>query len=212
MTVTDLPIEFQKGCLTRSELDPDPIVQFNAWYAQACEASVPYAHAMSLATVSKEGMPSIRTVLLKSADAHGFVFFTNYRSRKGRDIEQQSKVALLFLWKPLERQVTITGHATKIAAADSAAYFADRPRGSQLGAIASPQSQVVASRDYLEERFRAADRTYADRLIQRPEHWGGYCVKPRTIEFWQGRPSRLHDRFMYCLNSAQSWTIERLAP
>jgi len=212
MIVSDSPTEYQKGFLTRDELDPDPIVQFNLWYTQAYEASTPYAQAMSLATVSRAGVPNIRTVFLKQADAAGFVFFTNYQSAKARDIEHRPEVALLFLWKPLERQVTISGHATKIVAADSAAYYASRPRGSQLGAIASPQSQVIPSRDYLEEKFQAADRAYANKPIKRPEHWGGYCVKPRTIEFWQGRPSRLHDRFLYSANGDQSWTIQRLAP
>jgi pyridoxamine 5'-phosphate oxidase len=212
MTVVDSPNEYRKGCLTRNELDPDPIVQFDRWYTQACETSTPYAHAMSMATASKEGMPSIRTVFLQQADTAGFVFFTNYQSPKARDIEHRPEVALLFLWKTLERQVTVSGRAVKIGAADSSAYFSTRSRGSQLGAMISPQSQVVPSRDYLNAKFRVTDEAYTNKPIERPDHWGGYRVKPRTIEFWQGRPSRLNDRFLYSANDDQSWTIQRLAP
>jgi pyridoxamine 5'-phosphate oxidase len=212
MAIPDPPNEYKKGCLTRNELDPDPLVQFDRWYMQARNSSTPYAHAMSLATASKEGMPSIRTVFLKQADRAGFVFFTNYQSPKARDIERRPEVALLFLWKAMERQVTISGRAVKIPSADSADYFSTRCRGSQLGALISPQSQVVPSRDYLDKKFRVTDEAYSNKPIERPEHWGGYCVKPRTIEFWQGRPSRLNDRFLYSANEDQSWTIQRLAP
>ena len=212
MIVSDLPNEYQKGRLSRNALDPDPIVQFNSWYTQASETSLLYAQAMSLATVSPEGIPSLRTVFLKQADSAGFVFFTNYQSPKAQDIEQRPEVALLFLWKALERQVTISGRAVKIASADSSAYFATRCRGSQLGALISPQSQVIPSRDYLDKKFRVTDEAYSNKAIERPNHWGGYCVKPRSIEFWQGRPSRLNDRFLYSVNDDQSWTIQRLAP
>ncbi len=212
MTVPDSPNEYTKGCLTRNELDPDPLVQFDRWYTQACAASTPYPLAMSLATVSPDGTPSLRTVFLKQADAAGFVFFTHYQSPKARDIEHRPEVALLFLWKPLERQVTVTGRAAKIPASDSSAYYATRSRGSQLGAIISPQSQVIPSRDYLDQRFKVTDEAYANKSIERPKHWGGYCVTPHTIEFWQGRPNRLNDRFLYTICDDRSWIIQRLAP
>ena len=212
MTAPDSSNEYTKGRLTRNELDPDPLVQFDRWYTQAWDASIPYPHAMSLATASPDGTPSLRTVFLKQADRAGFVFFTHYQSPKARDIEHRSEVALLFLWKPLERQVTVTGHAAKISAADSSAYYSTRSRGSQLGAIISPQSQVIPSRDYLHERFKVTDEAYSSKPIERPDHWGGYCVTPGTIEFWQGRPNRLNDRFMYTANDDQSWAIQRLAP
>jgi pyridoxamine 5'-phosphate oxidase len=212
MTIADSSNEYRKGCLTRNELNPDPLVQFDRWYMEACNSSTPYPHAMSLATVSPEGIPSIRTVFLKHADRAGFVFFTNYQSPKAHDIEYRPEVALLFLWQALERQVTITGQAVKIASADSTDYYATRSRGSQLGAIVSPQSQVIPSRDYLDNKFRVTDEAHSSKAIERPAHWGGYCVKPHRIEFWQGRPSRLNDRFLYSTNGDQSWKIQRLAP
>jgi pyridoxamine 5'-phosphate oxidase len=198
--------------LKRSELDPDPFRQFEQWFEQAIDSGIPEPNAMSLATVAESGQPWLRTVLLKLFDERGFVFFTNYGSRKAEQLESNPKVALLFPWVALGRQVKITGDAEKIPMAESLKYFATRPRGSQIGAWASPQSQVITSRSLLEAKFDEMKRKFSEGHIPLPSFWGGYRVTPDTIEFWQGRENRLHDRFMYTRADDGNWHIERLAP
>jgi pyridoxamine 5'-phosphate oxidase len=191
------------------EVDPNPFVQLDQWITRAREFSVVEANAMVLATVDQHNHPSARTVLLKDLDERGLVFFTNYESRKGRDIASNPSVALVFNWLPLERQVRIEGTVERVSAEESDAYFAIRPRGSQIGAAASPQSEPVPDREWLEKRFARLEAN--DEPIARPEHWGGYRVSPRMFEFWQGRPNRLHDRLRYDMTD-HGWEIVRLAP
>jgi len=205
--------EYIKAELNRDELAPSPFKQFEIWYKQAYDsADIVHPNAMSLATVSSQGTPTLRTVLLKMFDEDGFIFFTNYESRKSRHIQDNPNVSILFLWKTLERQVTITGTASKISTAESLKYFSTRPRGSQLGAWISDQSSVISSRKILEQKLQEIKNRFSSRKISLPSFWGGYRVVPKTIEFWQGRPSRLNDRFEYSINDDLSWTIERLAP
>lgn len=197
--------------LDLDDLDPDPFRQFQRWYEQAIELQLPEPNAMSIATVSADGQPSLRTVLLKLYDQRGFVFFTNYESRKARDIAANPAVALLFPWVVLGRQVKITGTASKISFTESLRYFTSRPRGSQIGAWASPQSQVITSRSLLDAKVEEMKRNFADGHIPLPSFWGGYRVQPQTIEFWQSRADRLHDRFVY-RRDGEGWEIGRLAP
>jgi pyridoxamine 5'-phosphate oxidase len=208
----DMRSSYSAGELRREELDPDPIGQFELWFDQACKAGLPEPNAMGLATVSTSGQPSLRTVLLKSYDHQGFVFFTNYHSRKAREISDNPKVALLFTWLILERQITITGTASRIGTAESLKYFLTRPRGSQIAAWISSQSQVISSRAMLDVKLHEMKRKFVDGQIPLPSFWGGYRVRPQTIEFWQGRPNRLHDRFLYTRQDDDRWSIERLAP
>ena len=188
----------------------DPLAQFTVWFDDAIKAELPLPNAMSLATVSADGKPASRIVLLKGVDHGGFVFYTNYHSRKGREISANANAALLFAWLPLERQVRIEGTLTRVAAAESDDYFAGRPLGSRHAAIASPQSETVASRATLEARFNEVARNTGD-SPQRPAHWGGYRLMPLEIEFWQGRENRLHDRLLFSKTSL-GWKITRLAP
>jgi pyridoxamine 5'-phosphate oxidase len=193
-------------------IDPDPIKQFQLWFSDAQEARLPLPEAMSLATVNTEGKPASRMVLLKNVDADGFVFFTNYRSAKAKELEGNPNVALTFFWSQFERQVRIEGSVTKTSPAESREYFATRPRESQIGAWASPQSEVIAGREELETSQAELDATYRDGPVPWPEHWGGYRVKPVRIEFWKGRIGRLHDRIVYERQPDDSWAIKRLAP
>ncbi len=201
----------QRG-LRRSELDPDPIVQFNTWLADALRQQVPEPNAMVLGTVDPAGQPWSRTVLLKICDSNGFAFFTNYESAKAQQIAANSRAALTFLWLPLERQVNITGTITKTSPKVSEDYFHTRPANSRLGAWASVQSALIADRAELERQFEATRAKYADEKIPLPPHWGGYVLAPKTIEFWQGRRSRLHDRLRYSRLPDGAWKIERLSP
>ncbi|MFN0181368.1 MAG: pyridoxamine 5'-phosphate oxidase [Gemmatimonadales bacterium] len=211
MSLADRRIDYQRGVLDEGHLAPDPITQFTQWFAEAESAEVPEPNAMTLATVGPDGTPAGRIVLLKGVDHGGFVFFTDYRSQKGRELEQSGRAALVFFWQPLERQVRITGTVARIAPGESDQYFDSRPRGSQAGAWASRQSQVVVGRSAIDEAVAEAERRFGNGPIPRPEHWGGYRVMPDQIEFWQGRASRLHDRLRY-RRDAGAWLIERLAP
>jgi pyridoxamine 5'-phosphate oxidase len=197
--------------VSRSDLDPDPIRQFQRWFEETIAQDIPEPNAMTLATVDARGQPFARTVLLKLYDERGFVFFTNYESRKSRQIGENPRVALLFPWVALARQVQIVGQARRISAAESLKYFATRPRGSQIGAWASPQSQVIRTRALLEGKVAEIRRRFAEGEIPLPDFWGGYRVEPELIELWQGRDSRLHDRFQYRRDGG-GWAIERLAP
>ena len=197
--------------LDPADCDPDPIVEFRRWFQAAVDAQIPSVNAMTLATVDERGRPAARVVLLKEVDDRGFVFFGNYDSRKGRDLAARPFAALVLFWEPLHRQVRIEGEVEKIAPADSDAYFASRPRGSQIGAIASPQSRPIASRAALEALVADAERAVGAGEPVRPPHWGGYRVVPDAIELWQGQPSRLHDRVRYRRDGGR-WQRDRLAP
>ena len=198
--------------LNEDDLDPDPFAQFARWFDEA-KAAVPLLpETMMLATASHDGEVSVRAVLLKNFDEHGFVFFTNYNSRKGAQVHDNPRAALAFWWPQLERQVRVEGAIVRTTEEESDEYFATRPRGSQIGAWASEQSKVIAGRGDLDARFDELSTTYRDRPIPRPPHWGGYRVIPIYFEFWQGREDRLHDRFGYRLREAKDWIIQRLSP
>ena len=201
-----------RDTLDEQLIDRDPIAQFQRWFADAGAAGLPLPEAMSLSTITPEGKPTARMVLLKRVDADGFVFFTNYRSAKARELAANPNASLVFFWPQLERQVRVEGVVSKTSAAESREYFATRPRGSQIGAWASPQSEVIVGREVLEQRRAELEDVYRDREIPWPEHWGGYCLKPERIEFWKGRRDRLHDRILYVRQSDGSWAIQRLAP
>jgi pyridoxamine 5'-phosphate oxidase len=205
------------GKTTRKDLDErtvdrNPIRQFRDWYADALGSNEPFADAMALATATPEGKPAVRIVLLKEVDERGFVFYTNYSSRKGEEAEGNPFGALLFFWRELHRQVRIEGGLSPVSPEESDEYFASRPRESQVGALASPQSKVIPDRDTLERAFQDIDRRYRDTRVPRPPHWGGFRLRPSRIEFWQGRDARLHDRIEYLLEQNGSWLIRRLAP
>jgi pyridoxamine 5'-phosphate oxidase len=197
--------------LSEGRVESNPISQFAQWFEKAQASVKPLPHAMALATATTGGHPSLRMVLLKGYDAHGFVFYTNYRSRKAAQMETNPYASLVFAWAPLNRQVIVEGRVSRINPEDSDAYFATRPRTSQLGAWASPQSQPVASRAVLDEAFADLETRYAGMTVPRPAHWGGYRVDPDRIEFWQGRANRMHDRLSYG-RAGGGWRIERLAP
>lgn len=203
---------YSKKKLTEKKAETDPLKQFSKWWKQAVESAIEEVNAMTLATASPDGVPSARIVLLKGVSEKGFVFFTNYDSFKGRQLAENPKACLVFFWKELERQVRITGLIQKLGGEANDEYFNSRPEESRIGAIASPQSQVIESRDWLDDHYKQLKKELKGKDIQRPEHWGGYLVKPVIIEFWQGRPGRLHDRLQYTLEDSGSWKIERLAP
>jgi pyridoxamine 5'-phosphate oxidase len=211
MSIADIRKEYMRESLSEGDVELDPFLQFTRWWKEAVGSDITEVNAMTLATCNKEGMPSARTVLLKDYDKSGFVFFSNYESRKAKDIDENPQASLLFFWKELERQVRIEGRIEKVDATESDSYFHSRPEGSRIGAWASPQSRVVRSRDVIEEDVRRYQAAFEQAPIPRPPHWGGYRVIPVHIEFWQGRPSRLHDRILYSIE-ADSWKISRLAP
>ncbi|HXG57401.1 MAG TPA: pyridoxamine 5'-phosphate oxidase [Thermoanaerobaculia bacterium] len=198
--------------LLESDLDPSPFAQFAKWFEEAKAAHPQLPEAMTVATAGLDGIVSARVVLLKSFDEHGFVFYTNYNSRKGAQLHESPLAALCWWWPEIDRQVRAEGAVVRTTEEESDEYWKTRPRGSQLGAWASEQSRVILGRGDLEERFRQLEATYRGRDIPRPPHWGGYRVIPVMMEFWQGRPDRLHDRFVYRLRDARDWVIERLAP
>jgi pyridoxamine 5'-phosphate oxidase len=211
MDLDDPRSEFEARSLRRADLDSDPIAQFGRWFDEVAAAGLHQPEAMVVATVDSQGRPSARQVLLRGVDT-GFVFFSNYRSRKGREVEGNAHVALVFTWNELSRQVRITGDAHRLSASESDEYWTTRPRGSQLAALASEQSQVIADRDALEARWAELTAEHDGREVPRPEWWGGYRVVPREIEFWQGRPNRMHDRFRYAPAAGEAWQIDRLSP
>lgn len=211
-SIADIRAEYTKHTLDISDVQTDPLKQFEQWFDEAQKADISEVNAMNLSTVNQEGMPSSRIMLLKDIENDGFVFFTNYQSDKGKDLETNPVAALLFFWKELERQVRIQGNISKIGKEDSEEYFQSRPRGSQIGAWTSPQSSVIESRQLLEDREKAiAEKYKGAEVLPKPEQWGGYILKPLKIEFWQGRPNRLHDRILYSLVDG-TWQINRLAP
>ncbi len=209
--IADIRTEYKKQSLHESDVDPSPVKQFGHWWEDARKSDIYELNAMTLATVDEQGIPDARIVLLKGFDEQGFVFFTNYNSRKGQELEANPNACLVFFWKELERQVRVTGVAEKISMEESIAYFNSRPDGSKIGAWASPQSIVVAGKAWLKETFDYYTERFKHGEIPKPPHWGGYRVKPSKIEFWQGRPNRLHDRILYT-ETGDTWRIERLAP
>jgi pyridoxamine 5'-phosphate oxidase len=212
MNLSDLRRDYEAGALHRRDLDPDPLKQFEQWLNDAIAAGQIEPTAMTLATATPDGRPSARIVLLKGVDANGFVFFTNYLSQKGREIEANPNVELVFFWDKLERTVRVHGTVTRSSREESETYFHQRPKRSQIGAAASNQSEVVENREVLEQRFAELEKQYEQTVVPTPPHWGGFCVKPESIEFWQGRRSRLHDRLRYRRGAGGAWVIERIAP
>lgn len=212
MALADMRKDYGIAGLLEKDLAKNPFRQFEQWFAEAEAAKVVEPNAMTLATCDRDGRPSARTVLLKAADGRGFVFYTNYESRKGRELADNAKATLLFPWIAMERQVIAEGTVTRVSREEADAYFHSRPRASQLAAWASPQSTVVAGRAVIEESYRVVEKKYEGREVPLPPHWGGYRLEPATVEFWQGRRSRLHDRLRYRRDPGSDWVVERLAP
>lgn len=198
--------------LLEKDVDPNPVLQFEKWWQQAIESKIDEVNAMTLSTSTSSGIPSSRIVLLKGIQQMGFTFFTNYDSRKGKEMEENAQVALLFFWKEMERQVRIEGIVKKISGKESDEYFQSRPRESRIGAWSSPQSTVIHNRNVLQENVQKYEKEFDKKEVPRPTNWGGYNVQPRLMEFWQGRPGRLHDRVQYTKHQKNHWVIERLAP
>lgn len=211
--MTDARKEYEQAILEEADIEQDPLRQFSRWYEAAVAAGVPEPEAMTLSTATTDGRPSARIVLLRGYDERGFCFFSNYNSHKGRELAVNPYAALTFHWVEQERQVRIEGRVQKTSSAESDAYFFSRPSGSRIGAWSSPQSEVIPSRETLDQLFRKFQEQYSDEsAIPRPEHWGGYRLNPERIEFWQGRPSRLHDRLQFVREGKAAWALQRLAP
>lgn len=211
-SIADLRRDYTRAGLRRADLDADPIAQFSRWLDQAVAANLPDATAMTLSTVDATGQPSGRIVLLKSVDQNGFTFFTNYESRKGHDLAGNPKAGLVFFWAELERQVCIAGTVSKVSREVSEKYFNSRPRGSRLAAWVSSQSEAIADRATLEKKLAEVTAKHPGETVPLPPYWGGFCLAPVRIEFWQGRPNRLHDRFVYLRQPDKQWTLQRLSP
>lgn len=211
-SISSIRREYMRESLSESDVHSDPFRQFDRWWEEVLKADIDEVNAMSLSTVSAAGFPGSRIVLLKGYDDNGFVWFTNYESRKGQDLAENPRASLLFFWKELERQVRIEGFCERVSSEESDAYFNSRPEGSRIGAWASPQSRPIESREILDLNLAAISEKFSDTPIYRPPHWGGYRLKPVAMEFWQGRPSRLHDRIRYDRSDDQGWKITRLAP
>lgn len=209
--IQSLRQEYRAAELAEADVEANPILQFKKWFTEAIDSQLYEPNVMTLATADKSGKPSARIVLLKGFDEQGFVFFTNYESQKGKELSENPRASLVFFWPELERQVRIDGNVTLVSAKVSEEYFHSRPKGSQIGAVASPQSKPIEDRKILEERVSTLLEEFTDKEVPRPVHWGGYIVSPESVEFWQGRPSRLHDRISYTRNG-DSWMINRLAP
>ncbi len=212
MAVHEERKDYNRFRLNETDLDPDPIAQFEKWFLEATQSGIIEPNAMSLATATPDGRPSARIVLLRQVDERGFAFFTNYESRKSKELDANPHAALLFFWQSLERQVRVEGKVTRAEPEDSDRYFEGRPLTSRIGAWASPQSEVISGREFLEERCRAIESRFPAGQVPRPPFWGGYRVEPEAIEFWQGGPGRLHDRLRYSRRDGGHWRIERLAP
>jgi pyridoxamine 5'-phosphate oxidase len=212
MHIADIRKDYRLQTLDEAGVAADPIQQFGIWWQEALQSEIVEVNAMTLATANEQGVPSARIVLLKGYDERGFVFFSNYESKKAGDLQVNPMASLVFFWKELERQVRISGRVEKVTELESDQYFQSRPEGSRIGAWASPQSTVISSRQVIEEKVEALQVSFEGKVIPRPLHWGGYRVVPSSIEFWQGRSSRLHDRIQYTLQSDDNWVIERLAP
>lgn len=212
MSLADLRKDYSLAGLSEKDLARDPFRQFDKWFQEAQAARIVEPNAMTLATTSRDGRPAARTVLLKGVDGRGFVFFTNYESRKGRELDAVPRATLLFPWLAMERQVTVEGPVTKVSREESEAYFQSRPLPSQLAAWASSQSSVISGRKVLEDAMKEMEKKYAGQTVPTPPHWGGFRVSPETVEFWQGRRSRLHDRLRYRRGGDGGWIVERLAP
>ena len=210
--IADLRREYAIESLLEKDVEQHPVDQFSKWWDQAVKSEIDEVNAMVVATASADGMPAARVSLLKDYSKEGFVFFTNYKSYKGIQLEENPKACLVFFWKELERQIRIMGLVKKVLPEESDSYFHSRPKYSRIGALASPQSQVIESRQWIDEEFLKLVEEYKDKDPQRPSNWGGYSIKPIIMEFWQGRPSRLHDRIQYTLEENGEWKIERLAP
>ncbi|MDJ0531578.1 MAG: pyridoxamine 5'-phosphate oxidase [Xenococcaceae cyanobacterium MO_207.B15] len=212
-SVADLRQDYTFAGLEQTDLNPNPVKQFETWFKEALLSEILEPNAMTLATATPDGKPSARIVLLKGFDERGFVFYTNYESQKGKQLIANPQAELVFFWDRLERQIRIEGKVTKISPTESDAYFQSRPKSSQIAAWTSNQSQVISSREVLEQKQQELESYYAEAdILPRPEHWGGFRLEPETIEFWQGRPSRLHDRLVYYLQADGTWLIKRLAP
>lgn len=212
MSIADIRKEYAMHALSEADVRANPLQQFSIWWNEALQAEIEEVNAVTLATASADGLPTARTVLLKGFDERGFIFYTNYNSQKAAQLEENPRATLLFFWKELERQVRITGLVEKTSAEESDAYYHSRPEGSRLGAWASPQSSTIESREWLEKKVAEMEKAFTSGNLNRPPHWGGYRVKPVIVEFWQGRPSRLHDRIQYSIQTGGNWNIERLAP
>lgn len=211
-SIADIRKDYKLRSLNETDVAADPFEQFTRWWDDAMNSKIEEVNAMTLATATTEGIPSARIVLLKGFDQNGFVFFTNYQSQKGKELEDNPHAALVFFWKELERQIRIEGQVEKISEKDSDIYYQSRPAGSRIGAWASPQSEPIENRELIENNFTELEKKFGENAIPRPGYWGGYIVRPAMIEFWQGRRSRLHDRIQYNLQADNNWVIQRLAP